>query len=478
MASKHLDDRQHAVVIGWAAPSQFLQPLDRQDRNSRLSAVEPLPAEDLPLWEKLQTALAALAGCMKSRPDRPLGSATDFHRRIADSLKDVGDALRAVGLQDCMDDWDCPRGHGSYARNLLQFTRDPTPEVVGRLLSQNATEPAFFDLMQRCVVQFAEDLLAATKPPSGSLLNPNWAAAVPQEPSAADINAAIEQAGIGPFLDNLDTDITRALASQPPRPVPEKLRQIAGAGPVTAAHVMQYLTLVCGIPPSEQIHMTDRQKYALLEAGVQLERSTGASTNSPVGLAATTVIAAIKPIIAVLEGGPDGERAWVSAYARALTAARDLMHPSDRRDDWAVLADSRPEAQIAMDRLHDLLGDLRFPAAFRPARRADKLAALTSIVKDLEGVAQAAMPADLTTDADSEQDRKGKRINEKMLGRIQREPDSLYWSAQQWADALGCSKSTIAETQTWKTTIRAAKARERAEREMRQERNQGRSDDG
>src|SRR5262249_10327443 len=73
-------------------------------------------------------------------------------------------------------------------------------------------------------------------------------------------------------------------------------------------------------------------------------------------------------------------------------------------------------------------------------------------------------------------DRKGKRINEQMLGRLQREPESLYWSAQQWADALGCSKSTIAETHTWKTTIRAAKARERAEREMRQERRQGRSD--
>jgi hypothetical protein len=64
-----------------------------------------------------------------------------------------------------------------------------------------------------------------------------------------------------------------------------------------------------------------------------------------------------------------------------------------------------------------------------------------------------------------------------MLGMLQRNPNSLYWSAQQWAVALECSKSTIAETPTWKTTIRAAKARERADRELRQERNQGRSDD-
>jgi hypothetical protein len=105
----------------------------------------------------------------------------------------------------------------------------------------------------------------------------------------------------------------------------------------------------------------------------------------PPTLESASVVAVAKPIIAVLEGGPDEERAWVSAYTRALTAARDLMHPSDRCDDWAVLADARPEAQIAMDRLHDLLGDLHFSAAFRPARRADKLKAMISIVKDLQG---------------------------------------------------------------------------------------------
>jgi hypothetical protein len=79
--------------------------------------------------------------------------------------------------------------------------------------------------------------------------------------------------------------------------------------------------------------------------------------------------------------------------------------------------------------------------------------------------------------AGSDRNRKGKRINERMLGRLQQDPASLYWSAQRWAQALGCSKSTIAGTQTWKETIRAAKARERAERELRQERHQGRSDE-
>jgi hypothetical protein len=72
---------------------------------------------------------------------------------------------------------------------------------------------------------------------------------------------------------------------------------------------------------------------------------------------------------------------------------------------------------------------------------------------------------------------KGKKINERMLGRIQSEPESAYWTAQRWAEALGCVKSTVVGTRTWKVTISALKASERVEREMRQERNQGRSDD-
>src|SRR5205807_2082945 len=42
--------------------------------------------------------------------------------------------------------------------------------------------------------------------------------------------------------------------------------------------------------------------------------------------------------------------------------------------------------------------------------------------------------------------RKGKRINLQMLQMIQRKPESANWSAQKWADALGCSKSTVGAT--------------------------------
>jgi hypothetical protein len=232
--------------------------------------------------------------------------------------------------------------------------------------------------------------------------NPEVAA--PPKPPRDPISEQSQQAAAGAALEKVGAAIAQALASRPPLPEPKELRLIAGGAPVNAVHVMAYLTHVCRIPPSEQARLTDRQIHALLDAGVRLAgelgvpaapQETPADTVAPAAetevsampptLESASVVAVAKPIIAVLEGGPDEERAWVSAYTRALTAARDLMHPSDRCDDWAVLADARPEAQIAMDRLHDLLGDLHFSAAFRPARRADKLKAMISIVKDLQG---------------------------------------------------------------------------------------------
>lgn len=64
---------------------------------------------------------------------------------------------------------------------------------------------------------------------------------------------------------------------------------------------------------------------------------------------------------------------------------------------------------------------------------------------------------------------KGRGINERMLAMIQSDPQSLYWSARKWAEALDCSESTIAGTPTWKKTCKAAKERQRIEREQMQE---------
>ena len=151
-----------------------------------MSPLAPLPPEDQPFWEHLRRAFARLVECMRGRPDGRLSQATDFHQQLTETLRGVGMALRAVGLQNCMDDWVCAAGHESYARNLLQFARDPTPEAVGRLLTQDARESEFFDGMRRAIYQFAEGLLAATQPRAESLLGPNPVPATHQMPIPSD----------------------------------------------------------------------------------------------------------------------------------------------------------------------------------------------------------------------------------------------------------------------------------------------------
>jgi hypothetical protein len=122
-------------------------------------------------------------------------------------------------------------------------------------------------------------------------------------------------------------------------------------------------------------------------------------------------------------------------------------------------------------------GDSRMP------NLAQEVLQLQCIVDDLRecqpapGLPERTNAKQANAPATPNQARKGKMINERMLARLQKEPESMLWSARQWADALGCSKSTIAETTTWKNTLQAIKAKERTEREMRQERHRGHSDD-
>lgn len=55
-----------------------------------------------------------------------------------------------------------------------------------------------------------------------------------------------------------------------------------------------------------------------------------------------------------------------------------------------------------------------------------------------------------TPEVDSKPNGKGKRVNEKMLAFLTKNPESLGWSAQDWADKFGCSKSTVHGTLAWK----------------------------
>lgn len=46
--------------------------------------------------------------------------------------------------------------------------------------------------------------------------------------------------------------------------------------------------------------------------------------------------------------------------------------------------------------------------------------------------------------------RSGASVNARMLEVMQSNPDARGWSARQWAKHLGCSKSAVAATPTWK----------------------------
>jgi hypothetical protein len=63
----------------------------------------------------------------------------------------------------------------------------------------------------------------------------------------------------------------------------------------------------------------------------------------------------------------------------------------------------------------------------------------------------------------SDQNRKRKRINERMMEMLALDGTRIGWSARQWAEVLKCSKSTVVETHTWKVTIRSAMALREAE---------------
>ena len=72
--------------------------------------------------------------------------------------------------------------------------------------------------------------------------------------------------------------------------------------------------------------------------------------------------------------------------------------------------------------------------------------------------------------------RKGKNINARMLETLGKNNESYGWSAQQWADALGCRKGTIGETKTWTVTLNGIKARMKVEAELKEDRKKRRSD--
>jgi hypothetical protein len=62
---------------------------------------------------------------------------------------------------------------------------------------------------------------------------------------------------------------------------------------------------------------------------------------------------------------------------------------------------------------------------------------------------------------DPRRNARGKWINERMLAKIQKEPEALYWSANMWANHLNCAASTVKESITWKKVCLPAREEER-----------------
>jgi hypothetical protein len=61
---------------------------------------------------------------------------------------------------------------------------------------------------------------------------------------------------------------------------------------------------------------------------------------------------------------------------------------------------------------------------------------------------------------------KGKHIDARILKLLSDRPESVSWSGQQIADALGCGKSTVMESATWKNTIGPVRQQARLRKQL------------
>jgi hypothetical protein len=72
---------------------------------------------------------------------------------------------------------------------------------------------------------------------------------------------------------------------------------------------------------------------------------------------------------------------------------------------------------------------------------------------------KAAVCAEAREDTPRRGRRGGASINTRMIATIQRDETAMGWSCKQWAQHLGCAKSSVVETSTWQNLVMA---RERA----------------
>lgn len=138
------------------------------------------------------------------------------------------------------------------------------------------------------------------------------------------------------------------------------------------------------------------------------------------------------------------ERAALAAVCRVV--ARVINEPptaltAPQRTELAQVR--RQAARFAQYRLRQL--ELEERTADRAAKR------LTDLLEAIPDNSEPQQLVDTTG-------KKGKDINGRMLKTIAETPESLGWSARQWADYLVCSDGTVKATDIWISRLRNVRA--------------------
>jgi hypothetical protein len=167
-----------------------------------------------------------------------------------------------------------------------------------------------------------------------------------------------------------------------------------------------------------------------------------------------------KPFCSWSAAGFERFREWDAAVCRAC-------------DEAGIL---QPNVKVP-DQYTQLLGFVRLPflKGRIPRPPVAWYEAMQTLRVRLQGAAERAEPGDAGT-SNGQPERTPKRkpatVEQRMLTVVERNLEAQFWSAKQFADNLGCSKTAVAETKLWKSlqSLRARAKKERMDRNRQRER--------
>ena len=114
----------------------------------------------------LLTALTQVVSLLRKAP-RESAAFKGFTTTLVGPLRRMGNALKDEDLDYVLDGWDVVNPTGQWARTLLQFSRDPDPEKVERLLVDFLGRGHRFDHLAAHVNRFKQDARSARHRLSG-----------------------------------------------------------------------------------------------------------------------------------------------------------------------------------------------------------------------------------------------------------------------------------------------------------------------